>query len=295
RLLVQTIARLAKKSGTYPDCLSLSQIQPLGSHPIAGGGFADIWKGEFMGRPVALKAIRKEMVFQVTNSITLLSLDFAHEAVVWRQLRHRNILPFYGIFKGDHTLDRLCLVSPWMDAGNIVKFLKQFPDSDRISMLADVVDGLIFLHEFEPTVVHGDLKASNIFVTPSRTACLADFGLTCFRDPQYSTLESTTDRSRGTIRWQARELLFPGDDGKIAHPSRESDIYSFGCVCLEIMTGNVPFSELQTDGAVTMAIAQNKTPQSPVGICIDYGLDDSLWDIVITSCWDTEPCKRPTA
>ncbi|TDL14929.1 hypothetical protein BD410DRAFT_902853 [Rickenella mellea] len=291
RLLVQTIARLAKKSGTYPDSLSLTHVKPSGSHPVMGGGFADIWRGAYMDHPVALKALRvffndsstkKEMVFQ----------DFAHEAVVWRQLRHRNILPFYGIFKGNHTFDRLCLVSPWMDAGNIINFLKHSPDSDRISLLGDIVDGLRYLHEFDPTVVHGDLKGSNIFVTSSRIACLADFGLTRFRDPQHSTWESTTGSSRGTIRWQARELLVPGDDGKTARPSRESDIYSFGCVCLEVITGNVPFSEL-TEAAVTVAIVQNKTPQRPDRDFVEYGVDDSLWKI-IESCLDTEASQRPS-
>ncbi|TDL15149.1 kinase-like protein [Rickenella mellea] len=291
RMLVQTIAGLAKMSGTYPDCICLAEIERFGDHPMTGGGFADIWKGTLMNCPVALKALRvfnndsskkKEMVLK----------DFAHEAVIWRQLRHKNILPFYGIFKGNPTFDRLCLVSPWMNAGNVVSFLKRFPDSDRISLLGDVVDGLRYLHEFEPTVVHGDLKGSNIFVTPSQTACLADFGLTRFRDPQYSSGESTTESLRGTIRWQARELLIPGNNGKIARPSRESDIYSFGCVCLEIMTGNVPFSEL-TDVAVTFAIMQNKKPQRPVGNCTEYGLDDSLWN-TIESCWDNEPSQRPT-
>ncbi|TDL15151.1 kinase-like protein [Rickenella mellea] len=290
RLLVRMVAWLAMKTGTYPDCLTVSQIRYLGDHPVSGGGFADIWRGELIDRPVALKVLRvffndapkkKETVFQ----------NFAHEAVVWRQLRHKNILPFYGIFKGSASFDRLCLVSPWMEAGNIINFLKHSPDSDRISLLGDVVDGLRYLHEFEPTVVHGDLKGSNIFVTPAQTACLADFGLTRFRNPQYSSGESTTDSLRGTIRWQARELLVPDDDGKVARPSRESDTYSFGCVCLEVMTGNVPFSEL-TDMAVTFAIMQNKLPKRPVGHCIEYGLDDSLWNI-IERCWDIEPSQRP--
>ncbi|TDL15146.1 kinase-like protein, partial [Rickenella mellea] len=292
RSLVRMITWLAKKCGTCPDCLNLAQVQPIGSRAITGGGFADIWKGVFMDRSVALKALRvflndsskkKEMVYR----------DFAHEAVVWRQLKHRNILPFYGIFKGHDTFDHLCLVSPWMNAGTVLNFLKHSPDSDRIALVGDVVDGLRYLHEFEPTVVHGDLKGSNVFVTPSQTACLADFGLSRFRDPQYSSGESTTESLKGTIRWQARELLIPGGDGKIARPSRESDIYAFGCVCLEIMTGDVPFSEL-TDVAVTFAILQNKTPQRPAGNCIKYGLDDSLWNS-IEACWITEPSQRPTS
>ncbi len=62
----------------YPDYLSLAQIRREGEHAITGGGFADIWKGQFIGNPVALKAIRlfvndspekKEKVLKVSQSL----------------------------------------------------------------------------------------------------------------------------------------------------------------------------------------------------------------------------------
>ncbi|TDL15576.1 kinase-like protein [Rickenella mellea] len=292
-LLVQTLARFAKMSATYPNSLLLRGVKLQGTHPVAGGGYSDIWKGTLGSQSVALKAFR--IFFNDTSRIKNKILkDFCHEAVMWRQLRHKNILPFYGVFQGDETFDRLCLVSPWSEAGNIVDFLTSHPDSDRILLLSDVVDGLCYLHSFDPPVVHGDLKGANIFVTHSGIACLGDFGLTRFRDSQDNNIwQSTTGNASGTSRWTAPELLASDVSGQNIRANRASDIYSFGCVCLEVFTGNPPFSEILREAVVVMAIIQKQTPQRPFGDCVKHGLDDSMWDM-ISQCWHADPNLRPT-
>lgn len=55
----------------------------------------------------------------------------AKEAVLWGQLHHPNILPFYGIYYLDDNRKQKCLVSPWMDNGNISVFLKRNPPVPR--------------------------------------------------------------------------------------------------------------------------------------------------------------------
>ncbi|TDL24383.1 kinase-like protein [Rickenella mellea] len=281
----RTLARLVKSSSCLPDCLMLSGVQRTGKDPVAGGGFADVWTGYFGSTPVAIKALR---IYDHSNQEKALR-DFAHEAIIWRLLRHPNILKFYGVFRGD---DRLCLVSPWMSAGNIVKYLENNPKSDRLALLGDVVNGLAYLHDFQPAIIHGDLKGANIFVTSTRTACLGDFGLSSFRDSQESTLGATTGNTTGTLRWQAPELFDSLDDGGTTRPSQESDIYSFGCVCLELMTGKPPFMEIRRDGAVMKAIMNGQTPRRPVGDLVKYGLDDKLW-AVMEKCWSHDPTQRP--
>ncbi|TDL21786.1 kinase-like protein [Rickenella mellea] len=271
--LARTLARLAKSSRCYPDCLLLSTIRRTGTDPVAGGGFADSVQ---------------ERVLKLSN----VTQEFAHEAVIWRQLKHPNILPFYGVFKGDELFDRLCLVSPWMDAGNVIDYLNVHPDSDRLSLLSDVARGLEYLHLFQPPIIHGDLKGANIFVSPSLTACLGDFGLARFRDSQESTLGATTGNATGTLRWQAPELLTIGDEGESICRSEKCDIYSFGCVCLELMTGKPPFPEIRNDGAVMMAIAKGQTPQRPLEKVFERGLDNKLWALM-QECWNVYPALRP--
>ncbi|TDL21774.1 kinase-like protein [Rickenella mellea] len=286
--LARTLARLAKSSSCYPDCLILTTIRRTGTDPVAGGGFADVWKGYFSEKCVALKALR---IYKQSVRESVLK-EFTHEAVIWRQLKHPNILPFYGVFTGDKDFDRLCLVSPWMDAGNVIDYLSVHADSNRLSLLLDVAQGLKYLHQFQPPIIHGDLKGANIFVSPLRTACLGDFGLARFRDSQESTLGATTGGTTGTLRWQAPELLNIVE-GASAHRSEQCDIYSFGCVCLELMTGKLPFSEIRLDGAVIMAIAKGQIPQRPIENVLERGLDDTLWALM-EHCWKFDPALRPT-
>ncbi|TDL24388.1 kinase-like protein, partial [Rickenella mellea] len=286
--LMRALTRLAKLTACYPDSLILSGIRRTCMDPVAGGGFADIWKGHLNSNCVAMKALRI-----YNRSVREKALkEFCHEAIIWRQLKHPNILPFHGVFKGDHNFDRLCLISPWMDAGNVMDYLRNNPNSHRLSLLADVLSGLSYLHYFEPPIIHGDLKGANIFVTPFHTACLGDFGLSRFRDSHESTFGTTTGHTTGTLRWQAPELFDCLDDGRTTHPSAESDVYSFGCVCLELMTGKPPFSEISRDGAVVKAIMNKQTPQRPSEDLQDLGLDDNLW-LLMTECWDYDPSRRP--
>ncbi|TDL20527.1 kinase-like protein [Rickenella mellea] len=285
--LLRALARLCKLYACFPDSLILSGVQRTRMDPSAGGGFADIWRGQLSTRCIAIKALR---IFEQSDREKALK-DFSHEAIIWRQLKHPNILPFYGVFKGDENFERLCLISPWMDAGNINDYLKKYPESNRLALIADALNGLSYLHSFQPSIIHGDLKGANIFVTHSRTACLGDFGLSRFRDSHESTLGATSGHSTGTLRWQAPEL-FVNVDGRTARPSAESDVYSIGCVCLELMTGKPPFSEFSRDGAVLTAVLNKKCPQRPSEDLVHRGLNDSLWSLM-KKCWHFDRDQRP--
>ncbi|KAF8174662.1 kinase-like domain-containing protein, partial [Mycena galopus ATCC 62051] len=169
-LICKALLRLSHASGLYPRCFTLTGLQKVGQQ-VDGGGFGDIWKGLVHGHTVCVKIMR---IFQ-NDRIKDLLKEFSREALIWRQLCHPNLLPFFGLYY--HDLDnRLCLVSPWMENGNVVEFLrKNPPDMDRLSLILDVALGLEYLHKQK--VVHGDLKGINILITPSRRACIADFGL----------------------------------------------------------------------------------------------------------------------
>ncbi|TDL24396.1 kinase-like protein [Rickenella mellea] len=283
--LMLALTRLAKLTACYPDSLILSGIQRIGENPVAGGGHADIWKGNLNTSCVAMKVLR---IFKHSGREKALK-DLCHEAVIWRQLKHPNILPFLGVFKGDGSFDHLCLISPWMDGGNVIEYLKRNPDVHRLPLLTDVLNGLAYLHSFQTPVIHGNLIGVNILVTPSQNACIGGFGQLRFQD-YLDYLEDTSDNRIGPLRWQAPELLFT--HGETAQPSTETDVYSFGCLCLELMTGKPPFSEIRPGGAVIRAIVNRKKPKRPSEDLRDRGLDDNLWSLM-TECWDYDPKRRP--
>jgi len=130
---------------------------------------------------------------------------------------------------GLYYLDsRLCLISPWMENGNIMEFMRTDPpNTGRLSLILDVALGLEYLHEQK--IVHGDLKGINILVTPSRRACIADFGLSSIVNAMTSRLPTSTAPARGgTARYQAPELC-EGDSANTLAP----DVDGFACVCYD--------------------------------------------------------------
>ncbi|KAH8810394.1 hypothetical protein DL96DRAFT_1442850, partial [Flagelloscypha sp. PMI_526] len=105
-----------------PPSFHLHEVSVTSQHPIAGGGYADIYLGSLTGQTVCLKVLR---IFQQSSPSQKQAVNraFCNEAFIWRQLRHPNILPFFGV-TGDAFPGRLSLVSPYLKRGNVTEFLK---------------------------------------------------------------------------------------------------------------------------------------------------------------------------
>ncbi|KAJ8083200.1 Rho guanine nucleotide exchange factor [Marasmius tenuissimus] len=279
--------RLSKLSGQHPRNLLMQNVYKLGKHPIAAGGFGDVWKGAIRrsGSEEQLVCLKVSKVY-VKSDLDALFKEYLREAIVWRQLNHPNVLPFLGIFylKDD---SQFCLISPWMDHGNLLQYLKatRRADVDHLVLVYDVAAGLAYLHGKK--VVHGDLKGLNILITPEGRACIGDFGLSRIADTLALHLTTSAPRAAGTVRWLAREILNGTSD-----PTKESDIYAFACVCYEIYTALSPFHELPNDAAVIFhVVVSEKRPMRPVGI---PELNDRMWNIM-EACWNTNSAIRPKA
>ena len=185
---------------------------------------------------------------------------FYKEAAMWRHLDHPNILPLLGV-----TLSPYQLVSNWMPGGDLSDYIEANPGADRLGLvriplvvitsclpgcqLHDAAKGLDYLHS--RNVIHGDLKGVcdrpelhfTIVLTPHQfnivvdvvgdnpRACLADFGVTLVTKNLDSLRSATRDRTRAP-RWSAPEIL----EGK-SNPSRESDVFSFAMVMVEVRHG----------------------------------------------------------
>ncbi|KAJ6487027.1 kinase-like domain-containing protein, partial [Mycena sanguinolenta] len=273
RRLFAALKRLSRASGLHPRCFPLTDLK-LGEH-VAGGSFSDVYKASLRGQSVAAKVVRVFTKMEVDAAVK----SFGQEAVIWRQLSHPNLLPFFGLY---YLGPRLCLVSPWMENGDIHTFLKRHPcDIDR--RILDVALGLKHLHEKD--VVHGDLKTANVFVTSSFRACIADFGLSSIVVGSSIQLTDSSMRARGgTLRYQAPELLKGG------HNNSESDVFALACVCYELFTEKLPFHELRSPLAVITAVLVGSRP-SPTASCATY---PALWNL-IQDCWREQPEVRPTA
>ncbi|KAF7377557.1 Protein kinase domain-containing protein [Mycena sanguinolenta] len=136
------------------------------------------------------------------------------------------------------------------------------------------------------------LKGLNILVTPSRRACIADFGISSIANSiTVRFTHSTVTARAGTARYQAPELVRMENPAKVHYGS---DIYAFACVCYEILTGQVPFHELQNDMAVIVKVTGGYRPSRPTSSSSGTSMLDNLWQL-LRNCWEGEADKRPTA
>ncbi|KAK7001927.1 kinase domain-containing protein [Favolaschia claudopus] len=279
-MLFKAMWRLSRASNLYPRCFTLTGLHKVGTQ-VAGGGYGDIWKGLVREQSVCVKMLR---IFQESD-IAIAVKEFGAEALIWRQLCHPNVLPFFGLY---YIEQRLCLISPWMENGHIMEFLRaNSPDTQkRFSMILDVASGLEYLHN--QNAIHGDLKGINILVTPSERACIADFGLSIIVNVMTLRLTtSTTANHRGTTRYNAPELFEQGAK------TFASDIYAFGCVAYEIMTGQLAFRELINDVQIILGVLKGKRPER-LPCCTGTPALDKFWEL-LEMCWDGEKEKRPSA
>ncbi|KAK0435392.1 kinase-like domain-containing protein [Armillaria borealis] len=274
---------LVKIHDILPSSLSCMNVVKEGNHAIFAGGFSDIWKGRTTngGSSVCLKVLRIFVNNGVQNADTIIS-KFCREALVWRNVKHPNVLPFLGVNK-EIFAPSFCLISPWMDNGDIMSFLRRHPRLDRLKSITDVARGMAYLHSLEPPIVHADIRGANILITSDFRCCLADFGLALAVEPPSSS--SCNNSISGSLRWLAPEILhFHLFDPRYL---AARDVYAFGCTIVEIFTGKPPYPHIRHDSAIIHEVlTKGNRPERP------SMMPDELWKLV-SQCFLASADRRP--
>lgn len=248
---------------------NLLKVDPI---PFASGGFGDVYKGTFRNSTVCIKRMRVSAQAGVQTPTKM----FCKEAAMWKYLEHPNVLPLMGV-----TISPPQLVSKWISAGELPEYIRTNPDTDRLKLLRDIAIGLNYLHA--RNVIHGDLKGINVLVEDvkgSPCAIIADFGIAAVTR-NLDSLRPATRAEMHSPRWTAPELLEGG------LPSKESDIYSFSMVTIEVFTGQLPFHSQTEYLAVFSVLSGGRPPRPPHPDCTD-----TLWAL-IESCWNKNAKSRP--
>ncbi|KAE9387929.1 kinase-like protein [Gymnopus androsaceus JB14] len=230
---LRTLRQLSVSYKILPRSLVICNVNQDGRHAVGGGGFADIYRGTMGERPVCLKVLRLVME-QDEETRDKIRKEFCKEALIWRQLKHPNILPLLGV-NAELFSPSFCLISPWMENKDIITYLKNNPNRNRHTVLSEVAAGLYYLHSRNPPILHGDIRGANILVTNDLCCCLADFGLTLIiSDSQTLSNATTSAMTKGTTRWMAPELIIPNNSAGKAPNNTSRDVYAFGCTVLEV-------------------------------------------------------------
>ncbi|KAJ6476375.1 TKL/TKL-ccin protein kinase [Mycena sanguinolenta] len=269
------------------------QIRREGSYPQAHGGFADVWKGVWDRQPdrwLAIKVLRSRL--DDPQMERKMNKRLARELGVWKRLDHKHVLKLLGTVSDFGPYDSM--VCPWLEQGSVSKYMERRGDilsmTDRLQLLCEVADGLNYLHE--NLIVHGDLTGSNILIDDEGKAKLCDFGLSSIVAEFSPSLTSLTSCIGGAVRWADASLyiLSTEDDEVQETPvlTPRSDIYSFGSVTLEILSGRMPYFYIKTDAQVVIEIHKGNKPRRPAQSFVT----DAQWAF-IQRCWAANPEERP--
>lgn len=196
---------------------------------LGNGGFASVYRGYWKGTDVAIKRLRCNLMDQALNELTILN-----------SYRIDNILPIYGI-----SIDgpEACLVYQFMANGSLEDRLSCKGATPALSwqqraMIAEgVAKGLYYLHTLrDKPLVHGDAKSANVLLDAQFVPKLGDFGLArqVFKGKNPQTehcTHCTVSSIHGTSVYLPPEYL----RHKILSPA--VDVYSYGIVLLEMVTG----------------------------------------------------------
>ncbi|CAL9067882.1 unnamed protein product [Musa banksii] len=256
----------------------LEELRELGS-----GTFGAVYHGKWRGTDVAIKRIKKSCFTGRSSEQERLTMEFWREAEILSQLHHPNVVAFYGVVK-DGPGGTMATVTEFMVNGSLRHVLlhkdKYLDRRKRLIIAMDAAFGMEYLHS--KNIVHFDLKCDNLLVNlkdQSRPICkVGDFGLSKIRQ---NTLVS--GGVRGTLPWMAPELL-NGSSNKV---SEKVDVFSFGIVMWEILTGEEPYANMHY-GAIIGGIVNNTLRPPVPATC------DPEWRRLMEQCWAPDPLQRPS-
>ncbi|KAI4386892.1 hypothetical protein MLD38_004771 [Melastoma candidum] len=205
------------------------------SNKLGQGGYGVVYKGVLMkeNSVIAVKKFSRDSMKGKD--------DFLAELTIINKLRHKHLVKLLGWC---HKNGMLLLVYEYMPNGSLDNHLFCSPDRRplgwnlRYKIVSGVASALHYLHdEFDQKVLHRDLKASNILLDSDFNARLGDFGLARAIDNEMTSY-AEHEGVPGTIGYIAPECLHTGK------ASRESDVFGFGSIVLEVVCGQRPCAKV---------------------------------------------------
>ncbi|KAF9241784.1 kinase-like domain-containing protein [Melanogaster broomeanus] len=214
------------------------------------------------------------------------------ELSIWARLHHENVLPFYGVAFGFGPLP--AIVGPWVQNGTLGDYLCNnpgLPTLVRVQLLCEIASGLHYLHS--QMVIHGDLTGTNVLIDTSGKAYLSDFGLATIHHEFLGT-SFFLSSSRGNVRWAAPELFeVPEHEGsRSVLCSEETDVYSYGSIMLQALSGKVPFSGFRIEQVCGQVSLGRRPPRE--NYWNGQHIPNVHWRF-IQHCWNEVPSRRPSS
>ncbi|OAQ72300.1 STE/STE11/SSK protein kinase [Pochonia chlamydosporia 170] len=257
-------------------------------HFVGGGTFGNVYAA--MDLDTGLLMAVKEIRLQDPKLIPTIAEQIREEMGVLEVLDHPNIVQYHGI---EVHRDRVYIFMEYCSGGSLANLLEhgRIEDEQVITFYAlQLLEGLVYLHE--SGIAHRDIKPENILLNHNGIIKYVDFGAAKIIARQGRTLAADLHATKpnksmtGTPMYMSPEVIKgenPGRAGSV-------DIWSLGCVVLEMATGRRPWANLDNEWAIMYNIAQGNPPQLPTADQVSpQGLD------FLSKCFTRNPKERPSA
>ncbi|XVE92244.1 hypothetical protein REPUB_Repub01dG0080000 [Reevesia pubescens] len=240
---------------------------------FAQGSFGKLYRGKYNGEDVAIKIL--ERAADKPESAQALERQFQQEVMMLATLNHPNIVQFIGACRKPMVW---CIVTAYAKEGSVRRFLanrqnRPMPLKLAVKQALDVAKGMAYIHRFG--FIHRDLKSDNLLIAADKSIKIADFGVARIQ----SHVERMTPET-GTYRWMAPEMI------QNRPYSQKVDVYSFGIVLWELITGLLPFQEMAAAQAANYVVQIGGRPAIPKD-CLP------ILSEIMSRCWDSDPDARP--
>ncbi len=238
---------------------------------LGQGKLGTVYLGQLFTEAVAIK--------QITGLGTdYAKAQFLREAQIMHHLRSRHVALFYGVCSEE---DRQYLVMEYFPGGTLAAYAQQGHSlQERHQVALDIAQGLSVMHSAE--VYHRDLSSSNVLIDARGAAKIADLGLAKVNDAVAQSLVGAVQVRASTLKVLSPERLVPRGQVDL----EKADIYSFGVLLWELMTGEVMYAGLSEAQLVQQVLAE-KWPPLPSYLPLVYRE-------LIGQCWNTRPSQRPS-
>ena len=241
--------------------------------------------------PVALKTF-KPKYFPDKN----IRAQFLHEAAIWVEIGwHPNIVQAYRseYISKPHEIYLVLEMLPSLSGKNDPSLRSKITRGvgvsieNTLNLLLDVTRGMKYVTTKIPGLVHCDLKPENIHVGPDGHARIGDFGLVTIPVNILENLSGTSIQDNHTrLRLGGTPIYMSPEQWRNRRISISSDIYSLGCICLEMLTGNYTIR-----GRHLKTIAEEHIRGGAIKRLGEVDLPDAL-NAFISKCLQTDPLRR---
>lgn len=251
---------------------------------IGKGSFGAVYLGLNVttGEMMAVKQVEVTKYNCQDEATTSMVEALRSEVSTLKDLDHLNIVQYLGFEKKTNIYSLFLEYVAGGSVGSLIRMYGRFDEQLIRFLTIQVLRGLSYLHS--RNMLHRDMKADNLLLDHDGVCKISDFGISKRSNNIYTNSDMTM---RGTVFWMAPEMV------DTAHGySAKVDIWSLGCVVLEMFAGKRPWSNFEVVAAMFKIGKSKSAPPIPEDTLPLISKDGRQF---LDACFEIDPDKRPTA